>query len=530
MVAPVVNLRGRFFINRLTGKLDYVEDRTSTGSGDGYVHPLKHPASMIEEEQERSFMSYAEREKLQAIPEFWPADQVAEGEDRVFMYPSERAKLETIQEGANNFQLPSSLPASMIAEEQERSFMNYAEREKLQAIPEFWPADQVAEGEDRVFMYPSERAKLETIQEGANNFQLPASLPASMIAEEQERSFMSYAEREKLQAIPEFWPADEVAEGEDRVFMYPSERAKLETIQEGANNFQLPATLPASMIEESMNRNFLRDAERQKIATIGEGGAYQHPASHPAGMIQEETERAFVTWEQKGLISDMRLQAPLVRVTKGVSGVAGGGIDRLQIRADINNYERLEIWLFLYRNKTNKKAVADTSGHVNLKKAWVHPTDRSRGVTQIRPFVEYKHGNVPMQGDYVPLPGNPTRIPYRTTEFPLEEGRIWTDVCIDPCEFFLAVDRSTHTSYQIDRNFPTSRTNQAFVLKALGYETSKRAVDSWNAKGKSKRIFFKVALVRRDADGNPHIGNLSNTFSLHGQPSGSGFFSYHYTL
>lgn len=249
--------------------------------------------------------------------------------------------------------------------------------------------------------------------------------------------------------------------------MYPSERAKLETIEEGAN----------------------KCAHTDAAQSL--------------------------------------LLAPQVRVSRGVNGVFG--VDKVEIKTLVENLDRLEVWLFVYKNRLGKKGVQSTQYRINHKKGWVHPTDRKHGVTHIVPFKEYTHGNVPMQGQFVPLvPQAEPFILYRTTEFPITESNKWVDVAIDPCEFFGAISEGRSEIYQVNRAF-SAATPHNFLLKAIGFESSQSAIRNWARSKRSKHIYFRLALVRRNSDSSITIGEHSQPFKLYAIKL-NGFFRYHYAM
>ncbi len=182
------------YINRLTGRLEYMPEVIA--SGVGYVHPLTHPASMIVEETNRRFMTDAEKAKLAGIadgannyihPASHPASMVVEETDKRFMTDGERTKLTGIAVGATNTPLGNTAPAALATSGSAGTSGSASRVDHVHPLP------AVATSSANGLMASSDKSKLDGVAAGANNYVHPATHPASMIQTDSNRRFVTDA-------------------------------------------------------------------------------------------------------------------------------------------------------------------------------------------------------------------------------------------------------------------------------------------------------------------------------------------------
>ncbi|WZL82693.1 hypothetical protein QBE53_06155 [Vallitaleaceae bacterium 9-2] len=101
------------------------------------------------------------------------------------------------------------------------------------------------------------------------------------------------------------------------------EKEKLAGIQEGATNYQHPATHSLDMITETTLRKIFSSAERSKLNGIEEGANnYTHPSSHSLDMITETTAKKIMTSAERSKLAGIQSGAQVNTVTS-VAGKTG---------------------------------------------------------------------------------------------------------------------------------------------------------------------------------------------------------------
>jgi hypothetical protein len=101
------------------------------------------------------------------------------------------------------------------------------------------------------------------------------------------------------------------------------EKQKLAGIQEGATNYQHPATHSLDMITETTLRKIFSYAERTKLSGIDEeANNYTHPSSHSLDMITETTAKKIMTSAERSKLEGIQSGAQVNAVTS-VAGKTG---------------------------------------------------------------------------------------------------------------------------------------------------------------------------------------------------------------
>lgn len=166
----------------------------------------------------------------------------------------EKEKLGSVEEGANNYEHPTTHPASMIGEEFNLRFMTDAEKQKLAGIEDY-----------------------------ANKYLHPETHDPSIIVQDDLNQFVTLDEKNKLRDI-----------------------------EERANRYIHPANHRADIITEDSNHRFVTDEERIKLAGIEDvANNYVHPTFHDAAMIQTDATHRFVSdmqisgWNNKAELADV---------------------------------------------------------------------------------------------------------------------------------------------------------------------------------------------------------------------------------
>ncbi len=126
------------FSDNYKSKLDSVQQGANK-----YVHPDKHPASVITEDATHRFMTDAERTKLQGVeanannyvhPEKHPASVITEDATHRFMTDTERTKLQGVEANANKYVHPEKHPASVITEDDQKMFVSKEWKESVERV------------------------------------------------------------------------------------------------------------------------------------------------------------------------------------------------------------------------------------------------------------------------------------------------------------------------------------------------------------------------------------------------------------
>lgn len=160
-----------------------------------------------------------------------------------------------------------------------------------------------------------------------------------------------YVDERITTALPTKISLENVTETAELKIMTAAERAKLATIEEGANKYILPAatrfSLGGVIVGDRLNidsngvlsaavqtTNDFTDALKQKLEGIEEGANnYEHPATHPASMITTDSQRRFVSdaqiaaWNAKwdfneNTIKQIKVNAAVTADTIPWSGIA----------------------------------------------------------------------------------------------------------------------------------------------------------------------------------------------------------------
>ena len=220
-------------------KLDTVEEKANY-----YVHP-----------NTSSIRHVTDKEKA-----YWNA----KAEDRLVTYQysglmskEDKYKLDGIEEGATNFSLPDHLDPDIIAQDENNRFVTDAQIKNWSNKANNNIANESVDG----LMSHYDKVKLNTVQANANYYVHPIYHEPSIIRQDSENRFVTDAEKLKWNSKLDSTNATADANGA----MSKEDKAKLDGIEEGANNYKLPASLPASIITQDPNNRFFTDKERVSL-------------------------------------------------------------------------------------------------------------------------------------------------------------------------------------------------------------------------------------------------------------------------
>lgn len=115
-------------VDGLMSHYDKIKLNTVQANANYYIHPLFHSPSIIRQDAENRFVSDEEKilwnSKLDSKP--------ASHENNGYMSKEDKFKLDKIEDGANNYKLPSNLPPSIIAQDSNNRFFTDKERVSLE--------------------------------------------------------------------------------------------------------------------------------------------------------------------------------------------------------------------------------------------------------------------------------------------------------------------------------------------------------------------------------------------------------------
>ena len=230
--------------HELDGKMSH-EDKTKLDTVETKANYYVHPNTS-------SIRHVTDKEKA-----YWNA----KAEDRLVTYQysglmskEDKYKLDGIEEGATNFSLPDHLAPSIIKQDSNNRFVTDAQISSWSNKANNNLANETLDG----LMSHYDKIKLNTVQANANYYTHPIYHEPSIIRQDENNRFVTDKEKLKWNSKLDSAPATSEANG----YMSKEDKAKLDGIEEGANNYKLPATLPATIITQDPNNRFFTDKER----------------------------------------------------------------------------------------------------------------------------------------------------------------------------------------------------------------------------------------------------------------------------
>ena len=283
----VVELNKRIEFKEVNGELQHFDFG-------GYSHPATHPASMIEEEPDKRFLTDAERNKLS-----------------------------NIENNANNYQHPIKHDPSIIEQDSTSRFVSDIEKanwndkynrneidNKLTAVFEEidWK-EAVDNFEDLAVTYPlpqngwtvyvrnlakkftwngvewaqtsggeiplatssvdglmskHDKQKVDNIEENANHYVHPSTHSPSIIAQDSNNRFVSDTEKDEWNSKAAGTHTHNDATTTTSGMMSASDKQKLNGVQENANKYVHPLTHSPSIIDQDSKHRFVSDAEKNE--------------------------------------------------------------------------------------------------------------------------------------------------------------------------------------------------------------------------------------------------------------------------
>ena len=179
----------------LMSSVDKTKLDTVAENANNYVHPSKHPATIITEDTDHRFVSDSEKISWNSKADKTPATTVSAG----LMSATDKSKLDGIEANANNYSHPSSHPASMITEDSSHKFVTDSQISTWNSKAENTEATTKLAG----LMSAEDKTKLDGIDSGANNYVHPSTHAATIITQDSTHRFVSDAEKSKWNSKPD---------------------------------------------------------------------------------------------------------------------------------------------------------------------------------------------------------------------------------------------------------------------------------------------------------------------------------------
>lgn len=221
-------------------KLDGIENNANH-----YVHPDNPHTRHITDDERVLWTNKAEKD---------PVTYEYNG----LMRKEDKEKLDGIEDGATNFVMPNKLEPSIIDQDANNRFVTDEEKTYWSNKANGNLATDTLDG----LLSKYDKIKLNSVEHNANYYKHPDKHPADIITQDTLHRFVSDEDilrwNNKLDTV--------MASDETGGAMSKEDKIKLDGIEEGANNYKLPAQLPPSIITQDANNRFFTDAEREALA------------------------------------------------------------------------------------------------------------------------------------------------------------------------------------------------------------------------------------------------------------------------